>query len=128
MAWTVPSDLVIVPSVPVTPGPAVAGPFTGGQEVAQDPVHVEVVEVSVLAQYTVKPLASVTTGVPLMVMVIRVVPAELEAEADAEVVGLLLVPELPHAETASAAAVRPTAAHIFRISMYLLSTVEFVSR
>lgn len=128
MAWTVPSDLVIVPSVPVTPDPAVAGPCTAGQEVAQDPVHVEVVEVSVLAQYTAKPLALVTTGVPLMVMAIRVVTAELKAEADDEVAGLLLMPELPHAETASAAAARPTAAHIFRISMYPLSTVEFVSR
>ena len=38
-----PSGRVIVPSVPVTPDPAVAGPFTGGQKAAQDPVHLDVV-------------------------------------------------------------------------------------
>jgi hypothetical protein len=37
---------VIVPSLPVTPCPAVAGAFTGGQIWAQVPVHFDVVAVS----------------------------------------------------------------------------------
>ena len=32
-----PSERLIVASVPVTPGPAVTGPFTGGQYAAHDP-------------------------------------------------------------------------------------------
>jgi hypothetical protein len=41
-----PSDLVIVPSLPVTPDPAAAGPGTGGQTWAQAPLHFDVVAVS----------------------------------------------------------------------------------
>jgi hypothetical protein len=43
----------MVPSVPVTPEPAVAGPFTGGQYVAQEPVQLDVVDVSRANQYKV---------------------------------------------------------------------------
>jgi hypothetical protein len=41
-----PSDLVMVPSLPVTPEPAVAGPATGGQTWAQAPEHFDAVAVS----------------------------------------------------------------------------------
>jgi len=74
----VPSDLVMVPSVPVTPDPAVAGPLTGGQKVAHDPVHFDVVEVSGTNQYKVSPLAFVSTTFPLMVLVDSTVPAALD--------------------------------------------------
>jgi hypothetical protein len=46
VAWVVPSGRVMVLSVPVTPEPAAAGPLTGGQKVAHDPVHLDVVDVS----------------------------------------------------------------------------------
>ena len=46
MAWVEPSDRVIVPSVPVTPVPAVTGPLSGGQKLAQLPLQFDVVEVS----------------------------------------------------------------------------------
>jgi hypothetical protein len=131
VACFVPSDLVMVPSVPVTPAPAVAGPFTGGQYVEQDPLHFEVVDVSGTNQYKVKPLELVTTFVPLIVAVIR---AELEAGVDAGVdaaallagaAGLLLeadeLPELPHAATTRAIAASPAAPHMFRILSYLPS-------
>ena len=36
----------MVPSVPVTPVPAVAGPFTGGQICAQLPLQLDLVAVS----------------------------------------------------------------------------------
>jgi hypothetical protein len=127
VACFVPSDLVMVPSVPVTPAPAVAGPFTGGQYVEQDPLHFEVVDVSGTNQYKVKPLELVTTFVPLIVAVIR---AELEAGVVAAALlagaaGLLLeadeLPELPHAATTRAIAASPAAPHMFRILSYLPS-------
>ncbi len=45
MAWTEPSERVIVSNVPVTPA-AVTGPFTGGQFCAYVPLHFDVVDVS----------------------------------------------------------------------------------
>jgi hypothetical protein len=42
----------------------VAGPFTGGQNAAHEPVHFDVVAVSGTNQYKVKPLALVTTAAP----------------------------------------------------------------
>src|SRR5580700_9725969 len=110
----------MVPSVPVTPVPAVAGPATGGQYVAHEPVHLDVVEVSGTNQYSVRPAELVTTAVPLMVVMSSVVPLALEAGAvaGAELAGLLppaagvfaaadellLELELAHADKASARA------------------------
>src|SRR5690349_21394814 len=54
----------MVASLPVTPAPAVAGPFTGGQNVAHEPLHFDVVAVSGTNQYKVRPLALVTTVAP----------------------------------------------------------------
>jgi hypothetical protein len=65
---------VIIPSVPVTPAPAVTGPLTGGQYVAQLPLQFEVVEVSGANQYKVNPLALVSTVAPLMVVVFSADP------------------------------------------------------
>jgi hypothetical protein len=65
---------VIVASLPVTPDPAVAGPFTGGQNVAHWPLHLDVVEVSRANQYSVKPLALVSTVTPPIVVVFSALP------------------------------------------------------
>src|ERR1700733_4704514 len=127
----------MVPSLPVTPEPAVAGPGTGGQYVAHEPVHFEVVEVSGTNQYKVSPLAFVSTTFPLMVLVDSTVPAALDdagldgaeldgaaldgAGADAVAATGLPLPlaavlaELPHAATASATAASPVAPSILRI-------------
>src|ERR1700755_2423987 len=61
----------MVASLPVTPAPAVAGPFTGGQNVAHEPLHFDVVAVSGTNQYKVKPLALVTTVAPPILAVFR---------------------------------------------------------
>jgi len=42
-----------VPSVPLTPCPAAAGPVTGGQICAQAPVHFDAVAVSGANEYKV---------------------------------------------------------------------------
>src|ERR1700738_5702128 len=89
------------PSVPVTPGPAVAGPVTGGQKVAHDPVHFEVVEVSGTNQYTVRPLELVSTCWLPMVLAVRVFPPWAGAD-EADEAGLL----------APAAGVLPEAAEL----------------
>src|ERR1700746_2672097 len=96
----------MVPSVPVTPDPSVTGPLIGGQKLAQEPVHLDVVEVSGANQYKVKPAALVSTFVPLMVVLISVVPDEPAAGLDAPTAGglLLELAELPQAAMASAAA------------------------
>jgi hypothetical protein len=117
VACVVPSGLVIVPSVPVTPDPAVAGPFTGGQNVAHDPVHLDVVEVSGTNQYKVKPAELVSTFVPLIVVLINVLPDELAAGLDAPAAGgvLLELAELPQAAIASTAAANAAAPNIPRM-------------
>jgi hypothetical protein len=108
---------LIVVSVPVTPEPAVAGPFTGGQYVAHAPLQFEVVAVSGANEYSVKPLALVSTVTPPIVAVFRAVPdelavAEAEAPAAAGLPGLLgVVDELPHAAAISATATSPKEAH-----------------
>src|ERR1700738_2764647 len=123
------------PSVPVTPGPAVAGPVTGGQKVAHDPVHFEVVEVSGTNQYTVRPLELVSTCWLPMVLAVSVLPPWAGAdEADAAALvapaaGALpgaaeLLLELPHADTASARAASPAAPHIFRIRIFPLHSAN----
>jgi hypothetical protein len=66
----------------VTPAPAVAGPFTGGQNVAHEPLHFDVVAVSGTNQYKVKPLALVTTVAPPILAVFRaLLPAAGALEA-----------------------------------------------
>jgi hypothetical protein len=116
----VPSGRVMVASVPVTPAPAVTGPFTGGQYVAQVPVHFEVVDVSGANQYSVNPAALVTTVVPPIVVVFSAdpvaaadvaapagldvtAPAGLDAAAPAGVGDELLHPAASSASTASPA-------------------------
>jgi hypothetical protein len=64
----------MAPSVPVTPDPAVAGPVTGGQKVAQDPLQLDLVVVSGTNQYKTKPLELVRTLVPLTVVVASAEP------------------------------------------------------
>jgi hypothetical protein len=112
---------VIVVSVPVTPGPAVAGPFTGGQYEAHAPLQFDLVAVSGTNEYSVKPLALVSTVAPPMVAVFRAVPDELGlagAAEEAPAAGGLLelegvdVDELLHAAAISATATSPKGAHI----------------
>src|SRR6266566_3692730 len=76
----------MVPSVPVTPEPAVSGPLTGGQKVAHWPEQFDLVEVSMANQYRVMPLESTTTCWLPMVFSVTVLPL---AEAGA---ALLLLP------------------------------------
>src|ERR1700730_10093051 len=119
----------MVLSVPVTPDPAVTGPVTGGQKVAHDPEHLEVVEVSGANQYSVLPLELVRTAVPLMVVMFTVVPPPLDAAAllppaaGAVVAGVLddELAELAHADSARATAASPAAPSIFRIRILLIT-------
>src|SRR5690242_4300320 len=115
----------MVPSVPVTPEPAVTGPGTTGQKVRQEPSHLDVVGVSMANQYRTMPLESVSTCWPPTVVCDTVLPpAAAEAGAAAlllvpaagVLVALLELPELPQADTVSARAARPAAPHIVRIS------------
>jgi len=57
-----PSDRVIVPSLPVTPDPAVAGPCTGGQIWAQLPLQFDLVLVSGTNQRAVAESTGVACG------------------------------------------------------------------
>jgi hypothetical protein len=125
-----PSERVIVPSVPVTPLPAVAGPFTGGQYCAHDPLQLDLVAVSGAKEYTVKPLALVSTLVPLIVAVFSTVPEAATGEAAAldELLGavaelLLLAVEVPQAAAIKATPARAAGAnHRLRIAYpYLLN-------
>src|SRR4029077_199332 len=70
VAWTEPSARLMVPNVPVTPA-AVAGPLTGGQFCAHAPLQFDLVGVSGANEYSVKPLALVSTAAPPMVAVFR---------------------------------------------------------
>src|SRR6266704_3344642 len=116
----------MVPSVPVTPEPAVSGPLTGGQKVAHWPEQFDLVEVSMANQYRVMPLESTTTCWLPMVFSVTVLPL---AEAGAALLLLppaagvlaavpeLLLPELAQADTVRARAARPATPHIFRIEL-----------
>src|SRR6266704_4299413 len=116
----------MVPSVPVTPEPAVSGPLTGGQKVAHWPEQFDLVEVSMANQYRVMPLESTTTCWLPMVFSVTVLPL---AEAGAALLLLppaagvlaavpeLLLPELPQADTVRASAAKPATPHIFRIGI-----------
>jgi hypothetical protein len=136
----VPSDLVIVPSLPVTPDPAVAGPGAGGQIWAQAPVHFDTVAVSGANEYKVKPLALASTVAPLTCSVFSAPPAAaepdpaepdpaglgaagLDAEAGALVgAALPLEDELEHAAALSATAAVPAATSmVIRIRMDISS-------
>src|SRR5690348_17147081 len=64
----------MVASLPVTPAPAVAGPVTGGQNVAHEPLHFDVAAVSGTNQYKVKPLPLVTTVAPPILAVFSALP------------------------------------------------------
>jgi len=93
----------------VTPA-AVAGPCTGGQLTAHDPVHLDVVDVSGANEYSVKPLLLVSTVTPAIVAVFTVsaaAGAELllpEAEDEGEDEGVGDAPAELHATRAVAAA------------------------
>jgi hypothetical protein len=135
VAWVEPSDLVIVPSLPVTPDPAVAGPVTGGQIWAQAPVHFDTVAVSGANEYKMKPLALASTVAPPTCAVCSAPlaaavpdPAEpdaagLDAGAGALVgAALPLEDELEHAAALSATAVAPAATSmVIRIRMDISS-------
>src|SRR4029077_221309 len=116
VAWVEPSDRLMVPNVPVTPD-AVAGPFTGGQICAHVPLQLDVVDVSGANEYSVKPLALVSTVAPPIVAVFR-----LPAVAAAGLLVLVLPPplvedvpdELHAASTAAAAAMAGSASSIRR--------------
>src|SRR5260221_14734483 len=90
---------MIVPSLPIPPVPAVAGPLTGGQKVAQVPLHFDVVEVSGANQYSVNPLALVRTVAPPIFIVLSALPLDTGAVVPAalpEPAGGLELPELPN--------------------------------
>src|SRR6202046_5340916 len=100
VAWTEPSERLIVPNVPVTPA-AVTGPVTGGQFCAHVPLHLDVVDVSGANEYSVKPALLVSTVAPAIVAVFTVLApaaAGLLAEDAGE------APDEPHATRAAAAA------------------------
>src|SRR6516225_8933539 len=80
---------MIVPRVPVTPGPAVTGLVTGGQSWAQLPLHLDAVPVSGANMYKVKPWVLVSTVTPSIVVVFS---------------ALAIEDELPHAATLRAVA------------------------
>jgi len=111
VAWTEPSDRLMVPNVPVTPA-AVAGPVIGGQFCAHVPLQLDLVGVSGANEYSVKPSALVRTVAPPIVAVFRL-PAVAAA-------GLLLslaedvADELHAARTAAAAATASSASSIRR--------------
>jgi hypothetical protein len=99
--------------------------LTGGQKVAHEPVHFEVVEVSGTNQYRVMPEEFTRTCVPLMLLALTVEvppaaaadadPVELAAAAGVFAAAELLLPELAQAETVRASAARPAAPKIIRI-------------
>jgi hypothetical protein len=105
--------------------PPAAGPFTGGQNFAHEPLQLDLVAVSGANQYTVKPLALASTLVPLIVAVFRTVPEADTGEAAAldELLGvvaeplLLAVDEVPQAAAIRASPARPAGAnHRLRIT------------
>ena len=113
MACFDPSERVITPSFPVTPEPAVAGPLTGGQKWAHEPLQLDLVAVSGTNQYSVKPLALVSTVAPPIFAVFRAVldePAVGDAVAELPDPAELPPDELPHAVATTASAARATAA------------------
>src|SRR5215469_6691079 len=97
----------MVPSLPVTPAPALTAPFTGGQMEAQLPLQLEAVEVSGANQYRVKPLLLVSTVAPITFAVVTVAPPAAEGEAGPPDV---VVPDEPQAAATKAIATSPAGA------------------
>src|SRR5215472_10535033 len=92
----------------MTPGPAITEPFTGGQNLAHWPLHLEVVLVSGANQYRVKPLMFVSTEAPSILAAFTRLLG-IAAPAPVPVVpGVPELPELPHPVAISAAAARLT--------------------
>jgi hypothetical protein len=88
--------------------------------VAQEPVHLEVVEVSGANQYKVRPAEFVSTFLPPMVVVDSAPPAAAAAALGVAEPPLPApvaagVPELPQAATVSATAAGPAVLNIFRM-------------
>src|ERR1700742_4142973 len=75
----------MVPSVPVTPGPAVGLPVTGGQYCAQVPEQFDLVGVSGANQYKVNPLPLAITVVLSTWAVFSTAPAVGPADGPAPV-------------------------------------------
>ena len=105
----------MVPSLPVTPVPAVAGPFTGGHKVAQLPLQFDLVEVSGTNQYKVNPWLLVSTVTPEIFAVFSAVPgaaldAGIELDAGALEAPEPWEPDEPHAAATSPAAANPAGA------------------
>src|SRR6185437_13090530 len=101
----------MVPNVPLTPD-AVVGPLTGGQFCAHVPLQVDVVDVSGAKEYSVNPLAVVSTVAPPIVAVFRP-PAAAAAGLLPPPLLLPLLEEVPDelhaARTAAAAATASSA-------------------
>jgi hypothetical protein len=89
----------MVLSLPVTPEPAVAGPLTGGQIAAHEPLQFDFVLVSGTNQYKVKPLAFVSTVIPPTLAVFRVLAVDAGAPECVE------LPELAGADDRLARAI-----------------------
>src|SRR5580704_10157309 len=91
----------MVPSLPVTPGPALGAPVTGGQYLAHEPVHREAAAVSGANQYRVRPAALVST-VTLPIVVVFKVTAALPATAGAPPARASATPSTASAATETA--------------------------
>src|SRR5215472_14946315 len=116
-----PPARVMVASVPVTPGPAVTGPGTGGQIWAQVPLQLDAVLVSGANEYRVRPWALVSTVAPLIVAVLTALAdAEDAAGLGAASCPAAAVPQ-PAASTARSAS--PTAGRVRVIDMKCPSVV-----
>src|SRR6185437_13537275 len=104
----------MVPNVPLTPD-AVVGPLTGGQFCAHVPLQLDVVDVSGAKEYSVNPLAVVSTVAPPIVAVFRP-PAAAAAGLLLPLLPLLedVPDELHAARTAAAAATASSASSIRR--------------
>ena len=105
----------MVPNVPVTPD-AVAAPVTGGQFCAHVPLQLDLVGVSGANEYSVKPLALVSTVAPPIVVVFRL-PVVAAAGLPVLVLPLPLaedVPDEPHAASTAAAAATASSASSIR--------------
>src|SRR5215831_16819204 len=100
----------MVASLPVTPAPAVAGPFTGGQNVAHEPLHFDVVAVSGTNQYKAKPLALVTTVAPPILAVFSALLPAAAGALDAGAALEALPPELVELDELPQAAITKAAA------------------
>src|ERR1017187_7270655 len=108
-------------SLPLIPDDSVAGPFTGGQNVAQDPLHIDLVLVSGANQYSAKPLALVRTTAPPIFALFSALPLEAGAAAVCvlpEGAEAEPPPELPQPAAISAAATTPAGtSHLLSIAV-----------